>query len=96
MLCLVCGQSFYKALAMFEKAFDISSCANSGVIFHSNIISISLRHYAFTEHFQHLGSLYFIVHFFRFYINEFKLVLKQTIMNETVKCVIIRCKIIME
>ena len=49
MLCLVCGQSFYKALAMFEKAFDISSCANSGVIFHSNIISISLRHYACIE-----------------------------------------------
>lgn len=49
MLCLICGQSFYKALAIFEKPFDISSCANSGLIFHSNIISISLRHYACIE-----------------------------------------------
>ena len=44
-LCLLCGQSFYMVLASFERAFDISNCANSGVIFYSNNISISLRHY---------------------------------------------------
>lgn len=68
-------ESFYKALAIFEKPFDISSCANSGLIFHSNIISISLRHYAYIEQSSTLRFfILYIVHFFLDF-NELKLVL---------------------